>query len=140
MTINLALAFSNEHHVNVRRTVGILNLIGPIPSPKLHLADMGTYICPVKLCSEVFYAICFCLMCKLIQVLQTANFIQVLIGPYWSLRAALGPVLETIILLDRLLFLQEQGSIVEAVMLPIFDPVLSPRNVALIAKKRTTPV
>ncbi|XP_071693697.1 uncharacterized protein [Rutidosis leptorrhynchoides] len=32
-----------------------------------------------------------------------------LIGPYWSLRAALGPVLETLILLDRLLFLQEQG-------------------------------
>ncbi|KAI4333356.1 hypothetical protein L6164_018182 [Bauhinia variegata] len=31
-----------------------------------------------------------------------------LIGPYWSLRAALGPLLETLILLDRLLFLQEQ--------------------------------
>lgn len=61
---------------------------------------------------------------------------QEFIGPYWSLRAALGPLLETLILLDRLLFLQEQGSSVEAVMLPIFDPVLSPRNVALIAKKR----
>lgn len=61
---------------------------------------------------------------------------QEFIGPYWSLRAALGPLLETLILLDRLLFLQEQGSSVEAVMLPIFDPVLSPRNVAIIAKKR----
>lgn len=58
-----------------------------------------------------------------------------IIGPYWSLRAALGPVLETYILLDRLLFLQEQGSSLEAVMLPVFDPVLSPRNVAIIAKK-----
>ncbi|KAL6998988.1 hypothetical protein U1Q18_000155 [Sarracenia purpurea var. burkii] len=58
-----------------------------------------------------------------------------LIGPYWSLRAALGPVLETIILLDRLLFLQEHDNSLEAVMLPIFDPTLSPRNVALIAKK-----
>ncbi|XP_015888360.3 uncharacterized protein LOC107423331 [Ziziphus jujuba] len=58
-----------------------------------------------------------------------------LIGPYWSLRAALGPVLETLILLDRLLFLQEQGSSIEAVILPIFDPALSPRNVAIIAEK-----
>ena len=62
-------------------------------------------------------------------------FMQELIGPYWTLRAALGPVLETLILLDRLLFLQEQGSSVEALILPIFDPALSPRNMALIAKK-----
>lgn len=60
---------------------------------------------------------------------------QGLIGPYWSLRAALGPVLETVILLDRLLFLQEQSSVLEVAMLSIFDPILSPRNVALIAKK-----
>ncbi|GAV74887.1 Methyltransf_32 domain-containing protein [Cephalotus follicularis] len=58
-----------------------------------------------------------------------------LIGPYWSLRAALGPLLETFLLLDRLLFLQEQGNSLKAVMLPIFDPALSPRNVAIIAKK-----
>ncbi|KAJ4851603.1 hypothetical protein Tsubulata_012435 [Turnera subulata] len=58
-----------------------------------------------------------------------------LIGPYWSLRAAFGPLLETLLLLDRLLFLQEQGSSYEAVMLPIFDPALSPRNVAIIAKR-----
>lgn len=60
---------------------------------------------------------------------------QEFIGPYWSLRAALGPVLETLLLLDRLLFLQEQGKLVEVVMLPIFDPALSPRNVAIIARK-----
>lgn len=60
---------------------------------------------------------------------------QELIGPYWSLRAALGPVFETIVLLDRLLFLQEHDKFLEAYILPIFDPVLSPRNVALIAKK-----
>ncbi|KAI3456718.1 hypothetical protein Pfo_013381 [Paulownia fortunei] len=59
-----------------------------------------------------------------------------LVGPYWTLRAALGPVLETVLLLDRLLFLQEQGNVLNlAVMLPLFDPVLSPRNVALIAEK-----
>lgn len=58
-----------------------------------------------------------------------------LVGPYWSLRAALGPLLETLILLDRLLFLKEQGDSVEAALFPIFDPELSPRNVAIIAKK-----
>ncbi|WRX28229.1 Methyltransferase domain - like 4 [Theobroma cacao] len=63
-----------------------------------------------------------------------------LIGVYWSLRAAFGPLLETFILLDRLLFLQEQAGNLEAVMLPIFDPALSPRNVAIIAKKLDTSV
>ncbi|KAG7591912.1 S-adenosyl-L-methionine-dependent methyltransferase [Arabidopsis thaliana x Arabidopsis arenosa] len=58
-----------------------------------------------------------------------------LIGPYWSIRAALGPVLETLILLDRLMFLQEQGDSIKVVMLPIFDPTISPRNVAIIAKR-----
>ncbi|XP_077244613.1 S-adenosyl-L-methionine-dependent methyltransferases superfamily protein isoform X2 [Tasmannia lanceolata] len=58
-----------------------------------------------------------------------------LVGPYWSIRAALGPLVETFLLLDRLLFLQEQGSSVEAVMLPLFDSTLSPRNVAIIARK-----
>ncbi|XP_052178307.1 uncharacterized protein LOC127792047 isoform X3 [Diospyros lotus] len=65
---------------------------------------------------------------------ETEPFVE-LIGPFWSLRAALGPVSETLLLLDRLLFLQEQGNAMEAVMLPVFDPKLSPRNVALIAKK-----
>ncbi|KAL3333748.1 hypothetical protein AABB24_033687 [Solanum stoloniferum] len=58
-----------------------------------------------------------------------------LIGPYLSLRAALGPVMETLILLDRLLLLQEYDSDLEASLLPIFNPVLSPRNMAIIAKK-----
>ncbi|KAK4341984.1 hypothetical protein RND71_037800 [Anisodus tanguticus] len=58
-----------------------------------------------------------------------------LIGPYWSLRAALASVLETLILLDRLLLLQEYGNDLEASLLPIFNPVLSPRNMAIIATK-----
>ncbi|GMH17529.1 hypothetical protein Nepgr_019370 [Nepenthes gracilis] len=58
-----------------------------------------------------------------------------LIGPYWSLRAAVGPLLETLVLLDRLLFLQEHCASHEVVMLPIFDPLLSPRNLAIIATK-----
>ncbi|KAM7269594.1 hypothetical protein ACFE04_025091 [Oxalis oulophora] len=79
-----------------------------------------------------------------LEPLEHVNFRQIwedtepytdLIGPYWSLRAAFGPLLETLILLDRLMFLQEQGKPIQAVMLPIFDPALSPRNVAIIAKK-----
>ncbi|KAL6547003.1 hypothetical protein OROMI_022724 [Orobanche minor] len=66
---------------------------------------------------------------------RCANQLQELVGPYWTLRAALGPVLETLLLLDRLLFLQEQGDVLFAVLLPLFDPVLSPRNMALIAEK-----
>ncbi|XP_010497984.1 PREDICTED: methyltransferase-like protein 25 [Camelina sativa] len=58
-----------------------------------------------------------------------------LIGPYWSIRAAFGPVLETLILLDRLMFLQEQGDSIKVMMLPIFDPNISPRNVAIIARR-----
>ncbi|KAL5716207.1 hypothetical protein ACHQM5_017931 [Ranunculus cassubicifolius] len=69
---------------------------------------------------------------------QTEPFAE-LIGPYWTLRACLGPVVETLILLDRLLFLQEHGNSVKAAMLPIFDPVLSPRNVAIIAQKVYAP-
>lgn len=69
------------------------------------------------------------------QVWEETNLFIGLIGPYWSIRAALGPILETLLLLDRLLFLQEQDDILEAVMVPIFDPILSPRNMALIARK-----
>ncbi|PKA66016.1 hypothetical protein AXF42_Ash010425 [Apostasia shenzhenica] len=57
------------------------------------------------------------------------------IGPYWSLRAALGPVIESYILLDRLLFLQEKAGVVEAHLVPLFDPKQSPRNVAIVARK-----
>ncbi|KAJ4975931.1 hypothetical protein NE237_001037 [Protea cynaroides] len=45
---------------------------------------------------------------------KEAEHFSELVGPYWSLRAALGPLLETLILLDRLLFLQEQHNLVEA--------------------------
>ena len=76
------------------------------------------------------------IICNVCILIPNGNaLVQELIGPYWSLRAALGPVLETILLLDRLLFLQEQGNSLKVLMLPIFDPALSPRNVALISWK-----
>ncbi|PKU83860.1 hypothetical protein MA16_Dca020743 [Dendrobium catenatum] len=65
----------------------------------------------------------------------TFQMMQEFIGPYWSLRASLGPLIETYILLDRLLFLQEHGNFAEVQLVPLFDPTLSPRNVAIVARK-----
>jgi len=42
-------------------------------------------------------------------------------------------VVENIILLDRMLYLQEQGMQVK--MLPIFDASISPRNVVIIGER-----
>jgi len=50
---------------------------------------------------------------------------------YFMIRLALAPVLENIILLDRLLYLKEEG-IEHSYILEIFDPVISPRCYAII--------
>ncbi|XP_023569412.1 protein RRNAD1 isoform X2 [Octodon degus] len=52
---------------------------------------------------------------------------------FFSLALLLAPLVETLILLDRLLYLQEQGF--HAELLPIFNPELSPRNLVLVATK-----
>ncbi|XP_072503371.1 methyltransferase-like protein 25B [Notamacropus eugenii] len=52
---------------------------------------------------------------------------------FFSLALLLAPLVETLILLDRLLFLQEQGCYAE--LLPVFRPELSPRNLVLVATK-----
>ncbi|XP_066983035.1 methyltransferase-like protein 25B [Macrobrachium rosenbergii] len=52
---------------------------------------------------------------------------------YYSLRLLLAPVVESVILLDRLIFLYEEG--IEGILLPAFDPLLSPRNHVLVAIK-----
>ncbi|CAL1535325.1 unnamed protein product [Lymnaea stagnalis] len=52
---------------------------------------------------------------------------------YYTLRLSLAPVVESFILLDRALFLQEKG--VNSVLVPIFDSKISPRNFALLAAK-----
>lgn len=62
------------------------------------------------------------------------------VGPFWSLRAVLAPVLESYILLDRLLYLEEHtqnnssttGQIT-AELVPLFEPSVSPRNMVIIA-------
>ncbi|XP_030108430.1 methyltransferase-like protein 25B isoform X2 [Mus musculus] len=52
---------------------------------------------------------------------------------FFSLALLLAPLVETLILLDRMLYLQEQGFYAE--LLPIFSPELSPRNLVLVATK-----
>ncbi|XP_050546277.1 probable methyltransferase-like protein 25 isoform X2 [Daktulosphaira vitifoliae] len=51
---------------------------------------------------------------------------------FFLLKQALAPVIEGLILMDRLLYLYEQG-ITEAFVAELFDPLRSPRNHAIIA-------
>ncbi|XP_069073933.1 methyltransferase-like protein 25B isoform X1 [Pleurodeles waltl] len=52
---------------------------------------------------------------------------------YFSLALLLAPLIETLILLDRMIFLHEQGFHCE--LIPLFDPKRSPRNLVLVAAK-----
>ncbi|XP_026227442.1 protein RRNAD1 [Anabas testudineus] len=52
---------------------------------------------------------------------------------YFSLALLLAPVVETLVLLDRIIYLQENG--VESQLVPLFDPNFSPRNFVLVAQK-----
>ncbi|XP_077950440.1 methyltransferase-like protein 25B [Gasterosteus aculeatus] len=52
---------------------------------------------------------------------------------YFSLALLLAPVVETLVLLDRMIYLQEQG--VDSQLVPLFDPNFSPRNLVLVALK-----
>ncbi|XP_054006769.1 methyltransferase-like protein 25B isoform X1 [Hylaeus anthracinus] len=52
---------------------------------------------------------------------------------FGSLRMMLAPLVETIVLLDRFLFLSEQN--LSPTLKPVFDSRLSPRNLMLISKK-----
>ncbi len=52
---------------------------------------------------------------------------------FYSLRLLLAPLIETVLLLDRCLYLQEQGF--DSVICPIFNPRLSPRNFAILSHK-----
>ncbi|XP_062597899.1 methyltransferase-like protein 25B [Saccostrea cucullata] len=52
---------------------------------------------------------------------------------FYSLRLSLSPVVETLLLLDRQVYLYEQG--MSSLLLPVFDPKISPRNFVLLAKK-----
>ncbi|NXD88859.1 RRNAD protein, partial [Halcyon senegalensis] len=52
---------------------------------------------------------------------------------FFSLALLLAPLVETLILLDRLLYLREQGF--QCALVPLFDPRFSPRNLVLVAAR-----
>ncbi|XP_070691025.1 methyltransferase-like protein 25B [Pempheris klunzingeri] len=52
---------------------------------------------------------------------------------YFSLVLLMAPVVETLVLLDRMIYLQENG--VNSQLVPLFDPNFSPRNFVLVALK-----
>ncbi|CAG6014419.1 unnamed protein product [Menidia menidia] len=52
---------------------------------------------------------------------------------YFSLALLLAPVVETLVLLDRMIYLQENG--VDSQLVPLFNPNFSPRNFVLVALK-----
>ncbi|XP_014666313.1 PREDICTED: protein RRNAD1-like [Priapulus caudatus] len=52
---------------------------------------------------------------------------------FYALRLLLAPVLESVILCDRMLYLYENG--INCTILPVFDPMISPRNLVVVATK-----
>ncbi|XP_075537807.1 methyltransferase-like protein 25B isoform X2 [Dermacentor variabilis] len=52
---------------------------------------------------------------------------------FYSLRLLLAPVIESLILVDRMLYLWDRC--ISSSLLPLFDPCLSPRNLVLLAFK-----
>ncbi|XP_032647988.1 methyltransferase-like protein 25B [Chelonoidis abingdonii] len=52
---------------------------------------------------------------------------------FFSLALLLAPLVETLILLDRMIYLQEQGF--QCQLIPLFNPSFSPRNLVLVAAK-----
>ncbi|XP_015227442.1 PREDICTED: protein RRNAD1 [Cyprinodon variegatus] len=52
---------------------------------------------------------------------------------YFSLSLLLAPVVETLVLLDRMIYLEENG--VKSQLIPLFNPNFSPRNFVLVALK-----
>ncbi|XP_058503529.1 protein RRNAD1 isoform X1 [Solea solea] len=58
---------------------------------------------------------------------------QVRVVVYFSLTLLLAPVVETLVLLDRIIYLQENG--LDSRLVALFDPDFSPRNFVLVALK-----
>jgi len=59
----------------------------------------------------------------------------VLVAVIFGVRQLLGAVVETLILLDRIIYLRENLPSARVAVIPLFDPYLSPRNSAIVALK-----
>lgn len=54
---------------------------------------------------------------------------------FYQLRTLFGPLIEGLILLDRIVSINETNSSAEATLVQLFDPVISPRCYGIIARK-----
>ena len=57
------------------------------------------------------------------------------LNAFYQLRALFGPLIEGLILLDRLSYVLEQDCTSQAFVVKLFDPVISPRCYAIVAWK-----
>jgi hypothetical protein len=73
------------------------------------------------------------------EYLNRYKHLRIQVSIIWTLRAMLGACLESLILYDRIMFLNEWSKRnqcqLDVQLKPIFDPILSPRNMALIVTK-----
>eukprot|EP00899_Mesostigma_viride_P020066 jgi/Mesvir1/28060/Mv04658-RA.2 len=85
------------------------------------------------------------------EIWQSTRDEAALVAPFWMLRIVLAGVLESLILVDRLLFTWERGRELQvapasdeapsscarqgmgSILMPLFDPSQSPRNMAIVA-------
>ena len=67
---------------------------------------------------------------KVSQLRQDKKYLDL----FYLLRMTFAPVLESLILLDRILFLKELDY-EQSFLMPIFDPIVSPRHYAIVAMK-----
>jgi hypothetical protein len=75
----------------------------------------------------------------LLEYLHRYNHLKIQVSIIWTLRAMLGACLESLILYDRMIYLKEWSKQhdckLHVELKPIFDPIVSPRNMALIVSK-----
>jgi hypothetical protein len=57
------------------------------------------------------------------------------LAAFHQLRALFAPLVENIVILDRLCFLREQDSLTDCYIVRLFDPAISPRAYALVATR-----
>lgn len=69
-------------------------------------------------------------------LITTHEFDRRLINLNYFIRLLNAKVIETLILFDRYLYLLESDSVEKALLVKLFNPVISPRNYALIAIKK----
>lgn len=76
----------------------------------------------------------------LMEYLCRYKHLKIQVSIIWTIRAMLAACLESIILLDRVIFLDEwsrrNNCPLDVQLKPIFDPIVSPRNMALIVSKK----